>query len=227
MPPEQAHAELTTRTWAVVGARLEEFADAWERSSLPDLAEFLPPGPAALRRLTLVELVKLDLDYRLARGLARPVEEYVDEFPELAEPGLPCDLLYEDYQLRRRAGQDVQPNDYYRRFPGRAAELARLLGGTAPTRSTAAFAARAPQSIEPGAQLDEFDLLTLLGQGQFARVFLARQRGMQRLVALKVSARQAARDERRFDLSDRIRDRLAGVGIVVEDTADGARWIRR
>jgi len=47
------------------------------------------------------------------------------------------------------------------------------------------------------------------------------------LVDRLVAARQAARDERRFDLSDRIRDRLAGVGIVVEDTADGARWIRR
>ncbi len=192
MPSDSARVEATTRVWAVIGARLEEFARAWEAGDPPDPARFLPDGPPAVRRLTLVELVKLDIDYRLARGLAKPVEEYVAEFPELAADGPPCDLLYEDYQLRQRAGLAARPEDYFRRFPGRAAELARLLGGTDPARSTSVFAARAPLAVGPGDQLDEFDLLTQLGEGQFAKVFLARQRGMQRLVALKVSARKAA-----------------------------------
>ena len=39
-----------------------------------------------------------------------------------------------------------------------------------------------------GETLDDFDLLTRLGRGAFATVFLARQQSMQRLVALKVSA---------------------------------------
>ncbi|MEV0250162.1 serine/threonine-protein kinase [Nocardia sp. NPDC050712] len=42
--------------------------------------------------------------------------------------------------------------------------------------------------IEIGQQIDDFDLLTGLGSGAFARVFLARQRSMQRLVAVKISA---------------------------------------
>jgi len=42
--------------------------------------------------------------------------------------------------------------------------------------------------IEVGERLDDFDLLVELGSGAFARVFLARQRSMQRLVAVKVSA---------------------------------------
>ncbi len=42
--------------------------------------------------------------------------------------------------------------------------------------------------IEIGQQIDDFDLLTGLGTGSFARVFLARQRSMQRLVAVKISA---------------------------------------
>lgn len=41
--------------------------------------------------------------------------------------------------------------------------------------------------VDAGQRLDDFDLLLPLGQGAFARVFLARQRSMQRLVALKVS----------------------------------------
>jgi serine/threonine protein kinase len=43
-------------------------------------------------------------------------------------------------------------------------------------------------SIQVGQRIDDFDLLTGLGSGAFARVFLARQRSMQRLVAVKISA---------------------------------------
>ncbi|MFE4456396.1 serine/threonine-protein kinase [Nocardia tengchongensis] len=42
--------------------------------------------------------------------------------------------------------------------------------------------------LEPGDRIDDFDLLLELGHGSFARVFLARQLSMQRLVAVKVSA---------------------------------------
>ena len=42
--------------------------------------------------------------------------------------------------------------------------------------------------IEVGQRLDDFDLLVELGSGVFARVFLARQRSLQRLVAVKISA---------------------------------------
>ncbi|MFI6043154.1 serine/threonine-protein kinase [Nocardia sp. NPDC051321] len=41
--------------------------------------------------------------------------------------------------------------------------------------------------IEIGQRIDDFDLLTGLGSGAFARVFLARQRSLQRLVAVKIS----------------------------------------
>lgn len=42
--------------------------------------------------------------------------------------------------------------------------------------------------IEIGSRVGDFDLLTELGSGAFARVFLARQRSMQRMVAVKISA---------------------------------------
>ncbi len=41
--------------------------------------------------------------------------------------------------------------------------------------------------IEVGQRLDDFDLLIELGRGAFARVFLARQLSLQRLVAVKIS----------------------------------------
>ncbi|WP_227981227.1 serine/threonine-protein kinase [Nocardia spumae] len=43
------------------------------------------------------------------------------------------------------------------------------------------------EDLEPGRRIDDFDLLLELGHGAFATVFLARQRSMQRLVAVKIS----------------------------------------
>src|SRR5207302_10392229 len=88
-----------------------------------------------------------------------------------------------------KSGEPVDLAEYRRRFPERADELARLLGSDDTIRSTAVMG-RCTGQIDflPGQSVDDFDLLTLLGEGAFAKVFLARQRSMQRLVALKISA---------------------------------------
>ncbi|MFD3507152.1 serine/threonine-protein kinase [Nocardia sp. NPDC058666] len=63
-----------------------------------------------------------------------------------------------------------------------------------PTATSAATVTTTPGAFEPldrieiGQRIGDFELLTGLGSGAFARVFLARQRSMQRLVAVKISA---------------------------------------
>ena len=47
-----------------------------------------------------------------------------------------------------------------------------------------------PPLFEPGQRVDDFEIQRLLGSGAFARVYLARQISLDRLVALKVSANQ-------------------------------------
>ena len=118
----------------------------------------------------------------------RRAEDYAAEFPELAEGGIPCDLLYEEFHLRRRSGEPVDIKEYQDRFPDRAGELGRLLGVVSTYATTTLRAPQPMVHLNPGDQVDDFDLLTLLGEGAFAKVFLARQRSLQRLVALKVSA---------------------------------------
>ncbi|MFD4428177.1 serine/threonine-protein kinase [Nocardia sp. NPDC058497] len=69
--------------------------------------------------------------------------------------------------------------------PGDATRTAadpRTAHGTTGTQATGL------DRIVIGDRIDDFDLLTALGSGAFARVFLARQRSMQRLVAVKISA---------------------------------------
>ena len=193
------HEEPTgtvTQVWAGLRENLEAFARAWENGESPRINAYLPAEPPELRRMTLTELIKFDLAVRLRRGQDISLNDYLQEFPELAAgDGPPADLLFEEIQLRRQSGKPAETDARSERFPARASELARLLGISSPAQSTSVMAARVPKSVSPGDRLDDFDLLALLGEGQFARVFLARQLTMQRLVALKVSASRGAEAE--------------------------------
>ncbi|WP_433682118.1 serine/threonine-protein kinase [Nocardia sp. CA-119907] len=82
--------------------------------------------------------------------------------------------------------------------------------------------------IEVGQRIDDFDLLTGLGSGAFARVFLARQRSLQRLVAVKISADHGTEPQTLAQLDHdyivRVFDqRLLDTG---DELADGSRRLR-
>jgi len=182
-----------SRAWDDVSRQVELLLAAWTGSEPPALAAFVPAEPAALRRLTLIELVKVDLARRWALpNLRRRVESYLEEFPELACVGsVPCDLIYEEFFVRKQAGEVIDKSEYFRRFPRQVDELGRLLRlEDASCHSTAQVHDQRRRDLDVGQSLDDFDLLTRVGQGAFATVYLARQRSMQRLVALKVSADQ-------------------------------------
>ncbi len=172
-----------------VSARVDSLIAAWESPNRPPaLATFLPEQPLELRRLVLTELIKVDLEYRWQQhNLPKTIEEYLAEFPELADGGkLPCDLIYEEFLIRRRTEKPPDGSEYLRRFPAQAEQLRRMLD--LPTDHTTTLAVgRHGRPGDIGNQIDDFDVLLRLGEGAFAAVYLARQRSMQRLVALKVS----------------------------------------
>lgn len=51
---------------------------------------------------------------------------------------------------------------------------------------------RAPFTMLPGAKVDDFEIVRMLGRGAFGHVYLARQLSLDRLVALKVSANRGS-----------------------------------
>ncbi|MFH5209401.1 serine/threonine-protein kinase [Antrihabitans spumae] len=186
------------------------FTVAWATAAAPpELAAFLP-DPDAIRIGTLLELIRIDLRQRSLRG-AEPkhLADYRAEFPELTADLVPLTTVHEDFVIRQRRGENVDPEQYLLEYPAHAEQLRGLLtvddetaystadvtnvaDRTATHRSGSTTVAR-PGPFEPleelavGQRVDEFDLLTSLGSGAFARVFLARQRSMQRLVAVKIS----------------------------------------
>jgi len=70
--------------------------------------------------------------------------------------------------------------------------------------------------------------LAILGCDPFDSVFksgaTAKKELLDGLVSLALEQRTAARDRKDFATSDAIRDELAKLGVVIEDTAQGVRW---
>ena len=176
---------------AIIARQVRLFNQAWEAAvEPPRLADFLPDADSDARRLVLVELAKVDLGRRWPMPKARwLVEQYLAAFEELASDGqVPYDLVLEEYQVRRQLGDEVPVEQYLKRFPEHATQLGRLLADADRAPTTMVTVEVKADELDAGQQIDDFDLLIAIGRGAFAKVFLARQRSMQRLVAVKVSA---------------------------------------
>lgn len=178
-----------TQSWNAVAERLDAFVRRWEHAiDPPELAEHLADDdPHTVRRAILTELIKVDLDQRWSRGLPKRIEEYAAEYPELAAAdGIPRELIVEEFHVRRRHATAASSDEYLERFPQWRDELVQLIGSDAAVHAIRTKAGQSDR-LTAGQSVDDFDLLAAVGQGSFATVFLARQRSLQRLVALKVS----------------------------------------
>lgn len=171
---------------------VDAFVEAWEAGDEPPQPGQFLLADDAERLLMLVELIKVDLEYRWQqRNLPKRISEYLEEYPELASDGFPAALVYEEFHIRRNCGFHVEVEEYIEQFPDQADELQRLLGLNDAYSATTAYqpiGRDALNDITPGNTIDDFDVLAMLGEGAFAKVFLARQVSMQRMVALKISA---------------------------------------
>ena len=182
---------------ATVAGALEaarRFDSTWKRSApgrRPDLLDHLSASGSTQARL-LLALLRVDLTHRRAVGEFVGPEWYLDRIPELPDDVLVA-LLYEEFCLREEAGERPDPAEYFERFPSLADRLREIfeihdlvIADVSPDgREHPAFAIEFPKV---GQTIAGFRLVEELGQGSFARVFLARERRLaDRLVALKVS----------------------------------------
>ena len=191
-PQTRLPADDGAETFSVLVNMVCRFVEAWDAAqSPPDLRQFVP-ADKGLRKLVLAELIKTDLEYRWVQfNFPKRLHEYRAEFSELAGPGLTADLICEEFLARRNSGLQVAPEEYIDEFPEHAESLRQLLGMNQDFHSTLIVKpddVRTLDGVEPGTTVDDFELMLSLGKGAFAKVFLARQKSMQRLVAVKVSA---------------------------------------
>lgn len=182
--------------WDQLAGVIESFCNAWESAPPePELDGFAQQVTDSMdeefQRIGLIELVKVDMEYRAKEEYAwRPLEDYLEKWPGIGqEDNPPTELVYEEYQHRVRGDETLAVGQYEGRFPQNYEALVRLVS-TGAVQTTAVFRTRNISEFSAGQSIDDFDLLSKLGRGAFASVFLARQKSMQRLVALKISADQ-------------------------------------
>ena len=89
----------------VLARQLDAFVGAWESTtSPPDLKPFLPAA-GEIRRLTLVELIKVDLEYRwLSRDCPKRISEYFTEFPEYSKISIQNKPIHINFERIRYIG---------------------------------------------------------------------------------------------------------------------------
>ncbi|AFT98394.1 protein kinase domain-containing protein [Nocardia brasiliensis] len=184
---------------------IARFAADWQRSlrddrlEPPRIADYVPDG-AQTRLAILTELLRIDLRERWGRAaaLGKRITEYRKEFPEVEQSPDLADLVCAEFSARRRHAP-LPVAEFIAEYPEFADEIRRRLAAFDVADSTVDFgtaesaaAVAALAELAPGRRIDDFDLLTDLGAGVLGRVFLARQRSMQRLVAVRLSAGRAS-----------------------------------
>ncbi len=171
-------------------SRVEAFEAAWAGGP-PDLGRFLPPPSAAGYFAVLTELVRVDLEFRHARGTAAGLDRYRAAFPALfADTDRVRALAFEEYRLRADAGDGPRAEDYARRYGIDTADWPPPPAATAVVTVAPTVAGNFP---EPGGTILDLRLVGDLGRGSFGRVYLAEQTGLAgRRVAVKLSTRFGA-----------------------------------
>ena len=172
---------------------IEAYESAREAGDALDLTDFVPPMDHPQWSETIVELVRVDLEYSWASGQGRRVEQYQRMFPAaLHERERLAKVAFEEYRLRRLSGEPVTRDDYRTRFSINSHDWPELpLGASVSEARTMALedaglrelsqlapqwadriAEAAREMPQVGDRFAGFDLVGELGQGAFGRVFL-------------------------------------------------------
>ena len=104
--------------WDLIDDATERLEESWKRGNSTDLAEYVPAAKHPHRIAALIELVKVDQEYRWESGDHKLLEDYLREWPELsAHNDVVAQLL--DAECRTRLTLMDQPTseELQQRFP--------------------------------------------------------------------------------------------------------------
>ncbi len=197
---------------------IERYESARATDSEVDVAHFGPDKSHPEYAQIMVELLRVDLEYGWQRGERDKLGECQSRFADvLRDPDHLQQVAFEEFRLRRLAGESVSPDEYRQRFSIAIDSWPDLPVGEEPASSShddwddscfrelssvdpdtaIRLASAARQLPKVGDRFLGFELVGELGQGVFGRVYLARQGDLaNRFVALKVTAQLSDEPQR-------------------------------
>jgi serine/threonine-protein kinase len=148
----------------------DEFEDAWNRGKMPAIRDFVQDAQGIARGVLLMELVKIDMEYRWVCKDRRTAQDYCQEFPELSWPDnrVPNELETREEQLRNRYGDTTD---------------------TAAAGDTVTAVPPAGDDAPFGGKLGAYTIIRELGRGGMGTVYEATRNWDNLRVALKVLRR--------------------------------------
>ena len=193
---------------------LRSFDRAWQRGERPTIDDYLPPTEHQ-RLAALIELVHIELEYRLGAGEPVSVGDYLQRYPELSgDQEAVDDLLAAEEGLDkgecRRPAVGRQPTD------GPPWKGLSDLASAAAERHKSHLQP-ADGKLQPGTRIGRFELVEQVGVGSFGTVYKAHDLELHRIVALKTphsGSSVTPEEKHRFLREARSASRLRHTGIV-------------
>ena len=196
--------QLDCGQWAALADAEQALEESWHSGEAPELGRLLPPADDPSRVRVLVELIKVDQEFRFKNGQQKPLEAYLQEWDELrASPELVRELLEAECLTRATLAAAPTAEELRTRFPEIATSIdLDRIKAAAESELTPASPALAtetsrgslehtpsqeglPAPLPVGERFGRYEIRALLGHGAMGCVYRAYDTRLECEVALK------------------------------------------
>jgi hypothetical protein len=188
----QPNPSMEDEEWRCLNEAVGRLEACRRAGGEPDLGGLLPGADSPFRRRVLVELIKIDQEHRFQAQGPKPLESYLDEWPELAaDAEFLAELLEAECMTRMASGDAPAREEIASRFPQIAERID--LG------EIAAEVEREGGRAESPSAPDRYQIRAVLGRGAMGTVYRAYDTQLQREVALKIPSTDLGKDPKVWD----------------------------